>query len=40
MMDPSVKKDCDQMIVEAIRMARENKDRAYLFEAISLLEIY
>ena len=31
MMDPSVKKDCDQMIVEAIRMARENKDRAYLF---------
>ena len=31
MMDPSIKKDCDQMIVEAIRMARENKDRAYLF---------
>ena len=31
MMDSSIKKDCDQMIVEAIRMARENKDRAYLF---------
>ena len=31
MMNPSVKKHCDEMIVEAIRMARENKDRAYLF---------
>ena len=31
MMDSSIKKDCDQMIVEAIRMARENKDPAYVF---------
>ena len=31
MMNPSIKAANDPMIVEAILMSRENKDRAYLF---------